>query len=132
MEVHKPGKFGGISHHMILKALPYQQFLADFDEAYGQWPPTSQLDDESGDWIGGSPQLDSLTWYEEQGIQTEPEVVNRGVQTDLVASHTTEDINLLCSDLPADFWDKASDIDETPTTSSESSAEDDHRSPEFF
>ena len=81
------------------------------------------------------------TVYDEQGIQTSPEVVDRGVQTDLTAYHTSEDVSRLTEDLDSRFWDSTlSDFDEKEATPSDPSAEaneyseadDDYRVPGQF
>lgn len=65
-----------------------------------------------------------------QGVQVEPEVVSRGVQTHLVAFRTGEDVDELTRNLPEDFWETPNSI-LAETDSHSSSANDDHRSPEL-
>lgn len=68
--------------------------------------------------------------YQDQGVQTEPEVVSCGVQTNLVASRTEEDVNQLVTNLPDDFWDEYLPSPPTSTCEDPPASFDDCRSPD--
>lgn len=69
-----------------------------------EWPTETEEESYPSRRWHPDPYLTGL--YQDQGIQTEPEVISRGVQTNLITERTEEDINQLVANLPNDFWDE--------------------------
>ena len=116
---------------------PLAEFIQGWQENYLQPLPAHEVDEED-DLLEHVeyPNEDSASFTTssyDQGVQVTPVTVDRGVQTNLYASVTVEDITQLIQDLPADFWQTPSSVcyqnSDLPDTSDPC---DDHRSPDLF